>query len=157
MGMPKIIGPERWVLAVYMLIRNSRGRVLLLRRSQAVGHFPGCWELPGGKPAPGEEIAKTAELEVSEETGLDVDPIGLAGAVEGSVPGLRVAMLILEGRTTDSEVTLSTEHDTYRWVPPGEVSSLKLRPGFDTFLPQYLSQRPRKRSKKSGAVGKRSR
>jgi 8-oxo-dGTP diphosphatase len=128
-----------------MLVRDRRGRVLILRRTQAVEHFAGCWELPGGKPAEGENFAKTAELEVDEETGLYVPPTGVAGAVESNLPGLRVAMLIMEGRATSSKVTLTSEHDDYRWVPIDEVLSLKLRPGFDTFFRSY--SRPPSRAK----------
>ena len=150
--MPKTTAPERWVIAIYMLVRNPRGRVLMLRRSQAVKHFPGCWELPGGKPAPGEEIGKTAELELAEEAGLCVTPRAVAGAVEGSVPGLRVAMLVLEGRTTDSKVTLSSEHDTHCWVPLARVPALKLRPGFDKFFAQYSARPFPKKSGNSTAA-----
>ena len=148
--MPKTTVPERWGLAVYTLIRDRRGRMLLLRRGQNVKHFPGCWELPGGKPAPGEGIAKTAELEVSEETGLDVTPCGVAGAADGSIPGLRVAMLILEGRATESQVTLSSEHDTHAWLPASQILSLKLRPGFDTFFARYLGRQARRPVKRRG-------
>ncbi len=142
---------RRWTVtwvAVYVLVRNRRGRVLLLRRSQTVKHFPGCWELPGGKPAPGENFAKTAELELSEETGLNLSLSGVAGAVETHVPGLRVAMLILEARTLTTEITLSREHDTFSWIPLSEVDSLKLRPGFDRFFADYENspRRPKKRT-----------
>jgi 8-oxo-dGTP diphosphatase len=145
--MQQTVGPDRWALAVYMVVRDARGRVLLLRRGQTVKHFAGCWELPGGKPAPGENFAKTAELEVDEETGLYVAPRGVAGAVEGTVPGLRVAMLVLEGVTTDSKVTLSSEHDSYRWVTLSQVRSMKLRPGFDSFFASYKGPHPRPKIK----------
>jgi ADP-ribose pyrophosphatase YjhB (NUDIX family) len=120
----------------------------MLRRGQAVEHFAGCWELPGGKPAEGENFAKTAELEADDETGLYVPPTGVAGAVEGSVPGLRVAMLIMEGRAAESKVTLSREHDEYRWVPLPKVCSLNLRPGFDSFFASYKNRPSRTRTKR---------
>ena len=135
--MKKINAADRWALAVYVLVRDWRGRVLMLRRAQTVTHFPGCWELPGGKPAPGEHFSETAELEVIEETGLCVTPSGVAGAVEGSIPGLRVAMLILDARVpsrSGCEVTLSKEHDTFCWVAPAEAAKLKLPPGFGEFV-----------------------
>lgn len=135
---------DRWGLAVYVLIRDSRGRILLLRRSQVVRHFPGYWEFPGGKPAPGESFFRTADLEVSEETGLCVIPTGVAGASDETMPGLRVALLFFEGRTTQTKVTLSAEHDTYRWLPLAEVPLLKLRPGFKRFLAGYRKLRERR-------------
>ena len=139
--MQATVGPERWALAVYMVVRDARGRVLLLRRGREVKHFPGSWELPGGKQAPDEHFAKTAELEVTEETGLYVPPRGVAGAVEGRIPGLRVVMLILEGVAAETNVTLSSEHDAYRWVTLRQVCSLNLRPGFDRFFASYKSSR----------------
>ncbi len=157
-GMRRIVTPTPWALAAYMLIRNARGRVLMLRRSQTSAHFPGCWELPGGKPAPGEHFARTAELEVFEETNLDVVADGVAGAVESSVPGLRVAILILEGRSTQTHVTLSPEHDSHAWLPLARIGSLKLRTGFDTFFAQYQGQgrRPRKKSPRSRRANSKS-
>ena len=118
-------------------MRDRRGRVLMLRRAQSVTHFPGFLELPGGKPALGEHFHKTAELEVIEETGLCVTPSGVAGAVEGSIPGLRVAMLILEARIpsrSECEITLSKEHDTVCWASIADSALLKLRPGFREFF-----------------------
>jgi 8-oxo-dGTP pyrophosphatase MutT (NUDIX family) len=146
--MAKLTGLGRWVIAIYTLVRNRRGRVLLLRRSQSVSHFPGCWELPGGKPFPSESIAKTAELEVDQETGIYVPPTGVAGAAEGSIPGLRVAMLILEGRSNTSKVRLSGEHDAYCWIEPARVHSLRLRPGFDAFFARSRRTRARTQSVK---------
>ncbi len=129
--------PARWALAVYTVVRDARGRILLLRRTRTRNHFPGCWELPGGKQAPGETFANTALVEVFEESGLEVTLTGVAGAAEGSVPGVRVAMLILEGRTQSTKVILSDEHDEYQWLPLDKVRSLKLRPGFDRFFASY--------------------
>jgi len=126
-----------WAVAVYVLIRDSKGRVLLVRRRASRAHFPGCWELPGGKPARGESIVETALIEAFEESGLCVELKGVAGAVEGSIPGLRVAMLILETRTRRTTVTLSDEHDEFRWLPLHRVRALKLRPGFDRFFATY--------------------
>lgn len=121
---------ERWVLAMYVLIRDRRGRVLLLRRGPGTKHFSGTWELPGGKPARGEAFDRAALLEAIEETGLDVELDGVAGATEASVPGLRVAALVLTARALSSQVTLSAEHDAYRWVTPAQAAKLALRPGF---------------------------
>ena len=142
----------RWSLASYVLVHDARGRVLLLKRHQDKSHFAGCWELPGGKPAQHESFDDTALVEVFEETGLDVKLTGVAGAAEGSVPGVRVAMIILEGRTRTTQVTLSDEHDEFRWLPLDEVCALKLRPGFDQFFADYTARAKRRLSQKP--VGK---
>lgn len=129
-----------WKLAVYAAIRNPSGHLLLLRRHPSKANFPGYWELPGGKPVRKESFDDTALVEVFEETGLDVRLTGVAGAVEGSVPGVRVALLIMEGDSNTSQITLSDEHDDFRWLPLDEAASLKLRPGFDLFLAEYAAR-----------------
>ncbi len=139
-------------MAVYMVVHDEKGRVLLLRRGKQVKHFAGCWELPGGKPAPDENFARTAELEVDEETGLYVAPQAVAGAAEGSIPGTRVAMLVLEGLAAESKVRLSSEHDAYGWVTVNEARSLKLRPGYDTFFASYKGPATRQKSKRRPAA-----
>lgn len=136
---------------MYTLVRDARGRVLLLRRSQNRKHFCGYWELPGGKPASGETFDATAVREVFEESGLDVTPTGVAGAADGSVPGIRVAMLVLEARTRNTKVTLSDEHDDFRWLPLDQVCSRKLRPGFDQFFAGYAARSKRRLPRKSVA------
>ena len=127
----------RWALAVYVLVSDPKQRVLLLRRSRTRNHFPGMWELPGGKPAEGETFYDTAVIEVFEEAGLSISISGVAGAADGSIPGKRVAMLILEGCTRSTKVTLSDEHEEFQWLPLDKVCSLKLRPGFDRFFASY--------------------
>jgi len=142
---------EHWAWAVYAIVRDPRGRVLMVRRAQTVKHYAGCWELPGGKPAPGESYDETTLIKVFEETGLDVKLTGIAGAVEGSLPGLRIALLIMEARTRATEITLGQDQDAYLWLRPAEIFSLKLRPPFRKFLAAYLkprSQRPAKKTRR---------
>ncbi len=67
---------------------------------------------------------------------------GVAGAADGSVPGIRVAMLVLEARTRSTKVTLSDEHDDFRWLPLDQVCSFKLRPGFDRLFASYAAGCP---------------
>lgn len=83
------------------------------------------------------------------KSGLDVTLTGVAGAADGSVPGVRVALLILEARTRTTQITLSDEHDAFQWLPLTEVLSLKLRPGFDKFFTNYVAQCSQKSAKRA--------
>ena len=62
----------RWTVAAYVQISDMHGRILMVRRARGRSHFPGSWELPGGKPAQGGSIDETALREVREESGLRV-------------------------------------------------------------------------------------
>ena len=61
------------------------GRILLIRR----GHEPeaGRWSLPGGRIEAGESDEQALVREVREETGLEVAPGPLIGAVDRPRPG----------------------------------------------------------------------
>ena len=61
---------------VAALIRDDRGRLLLIRRSDN-----GRLSLPAGAMDPGETAAFAARREVWEETGLEVEPVALAGVL----------------------------------------------------------------------------
>jgi 8-oxo-dGTP diphosphatase len=60
--------------AAAAVIRDERGRVLLIRRGDGRG-----WSLPGGIMEPGERIVDCVVRETREETGLEVEPLRLIG------------------------------------------------------------------------------
>jgi 8-oxo-dGTP diphosphatase len=116
-------------LAVRALIRDARGRCLLLRRSQANRRFARLWEWPGGKCEPGEPFDTALRREVREETGLEIDLLGVVGASGFELPEVRVAVLCLEAKPIGGEVCLSLEHDEFAWVTLGEIANWKLTVG----------------------------
>jgi 8-oxo-dGTP pyrophosphatase MutT (NUDIX family) len=60
------------------IVRDDRGRVLVLKRSD-----DGQWDLPAGASDPGETPAETVQREVREESGLEVRATRLAGVFGG--------------------------------------------------------------------------
>jgi 8-oxo-dGTP diphosphatase len=70
--------PVRFVLipAVYVVLRRGRD-VLLLRRANT-GYRDGWWALPAGHMESGESCRTAAARELSEETGVLLDPAQLA-------------------------------------------------------------------------------
>ena len=56
-------------------IRDERGRILLLRRSDGIN----LWSFPGGAMELGERADEAVIREVHEETGLEVEPVALIG------------------------------------------------------------------------------
>ncbi|MFO0748054.1 MAG: NUDIX hydrolase [Myxococcota bacterium] len=59
-------------LAIAVIARDERGRVLLIRRAE---HLPlgGYWTPITGRLEPGEELAQAAHREVLEEVGLTIE------------------------------------------------------------------------------------
>src|SRR5438128_1137248 len=71
--------PGSVIPCVGAIVKDSRGRLLLIRR----GHEPGAglWSLPGGRIEPGETDAEALVREMLEETSLTVEPGPLVGRV----------------------------------------------------------------------------
>src|SRR5205823_1571233 len=68
--------PERPFLAVSAAIVRD-GKVLVVRRARAPGN--GLFTLPGGVVELGETLEQAITREVREETGIEIEPVALAG------------------------------------------------------------------------------
>jgi ADP-ribose pyrophosphatase YjhB (NUDIX family) len=72
--------PGRIVLGVAAVIWNAEGNMLLIRRAKEPRK--GQWSLPGGKLEFGETLIEGVRREVREETGLEVEILGLVDVAE---------------------------------------------------------------------------
>jgi 8-oxo-dGTP diphosphatase len=68
------------LVGVAGVIWNEAGQVLLIRRRNPPR--AGQWSLPGGKLERGESLHQALRREIREETGLEVEILGLAGVAE---------------------------------------------------------------------------
>ncbi|MFG2792877.1 NUDIX domain-containing protein [Streptomyces sp. NPDC048419] len=119
------------VPAVTAFVVNDAGEVLLERRSDN-----GRWGMPGGVQEVGENIAGTVVREVLEETGIQVEVIGLVGVFTD--PGHVIAFadgevrqefsLCFRARKVSGEIKVSSESFAVRWVPKAELDSLDISP-----------------------------
>ena len=64
----------RFHKVVHIWIQNSRGELLMQKRSDKVDNCPGIWATTGGSVQAGEEPLPTAVRELSEELGITVLP-----------------------------------------------------------------------------------
>jgi len=129
-----LIEKRPFVVAGKVMVRNAFGQYLFLKRSATSKHFPGQWEMPGGKMDPGETMEACLLRETQEEAGVTVRLTRVLGADEGVIAKYRLAYIIFEGVTDDDAVTLSSEHDDYTWATPAEAEKLDLIPGIVTFV-----------------------
>lgn len=68
------------IVGVGAVVWNQAGEVLLIRRRNPPR--AGQWSLPGGRLELGERLEDAARREVLEETGLEVEILGLCGVAE---------------------------------------------------------------------------
>jgi 8-oxo-dGTP pyrophosphatase MutT (NUDIX family) len=98
-----------------VLIRQDRVLLLLNERGE--------WDLPGGRPDPGEDHRAALVREVREEAGLVVE-VGAAldGYLFEVLPARFVRILPFVCRLIGgSDVVLSPEHLATRWLPLAEL------------------------------------
>ncbi len=128
-------------MAVKAVILDGSGRCLLLRRSADSRNFPGRWEWPGGKVDPGEDFVSALVRETREETGLEIEITGLAGATTFEMPKVKVVLLSMEARPAGGEVRLSSEHDAWEWVPLKELSHRPQPNAIQSFVLAYAHRK----------------
>jgi ADP-ribose pyrophosphatase YjhB (NUDIX family) len=124
--------PTRPYLAVSAAIfRNSR--VLIVRRGRPPSQ--GVHTLPGGGVELGETLEQAVAREVREETGLDVEPVALAGYRQVIMrDGLgkierHFVILPFAARWIAGEISPNEELAEANWLLPSELSGLKTTEG----------------------------
>lgn len=124
--------PERPYLAVSAATFRD-DRVLIVRRAQPPAK--GLYTLPGGVVEAGESLEQAVVREVREETGLDIEPIALAGYREAIVRDAagrverHFVILPFAARYSAGEISLNDELAEARWLLPSELSGLKTTDG----------------------------
>ncbi len=121
-----------------ILIHRDRVLLLLNERDE--------WDLPGGRPDPGEDHRTALEREVREETGLAVT-VGdaLAEHLFEVLPGRFVRILPFACRLVgDGDVVLSHEHLETRWLQidalGATIAGHKLPTGYLGAIRQVIDQ-----------------
>lgn len=109
------------------VVRDERGRLLVVRRGQQPGE--GLWSLPGGRVEPDETPAEAAAREAREETGLVVEVGALLGRTE--IPGPGGATYQVEdfaGTAVAGELAAGTDAREVRWVSIAELRRMPCTP-----------------------------
>ena len=119
-GLP--LAPGEYHLAVIVVIVNSRGEVLLTRRSPEKAVCPGWWENTGGAVQAGETSRQAILRELEEETGLAPRPEELTLLLQEDCregTHFDIYALTWEGEPEDIRLQAG-ETDAARWMPLAE-------------------------------------
>jgi 8-oxo-dGTP diphosphatase len=122
--MAAIVQPTRPQIAVSAAIFRD-GKVLLTRRARSPAK--GFYSLPGGRVEFGESLHQALAREIDEETGLDIDIVGLAGwreVLPAAAGAGHYLIMSFAARWVAREPVLNDELDDYRWVAPEALASL---------------------------------
>jgi ADP-ribose pyrophosphatase YjhB (NUDIX family) len=138
---PKITSVVPSVTAVV----EDDGKILLIHKTDN-----DLWALPGGGHDPGESIRDTVVREVREETGYDVDVIGIVGTYtnprhvmaydDGEVR--QQFSICFIARLLGGHAATSSESKAVEWIQPAAIDELPMHPSMRTRIQHYLDRRP---------------
>jgi 8-oxo-dGTP diphosphatase len=120
---------NRFRVAQKVLLFNRKDEVLLLRSAANELNPRECWgkwDFPGGGIEWGEDLEQGLDREIAEEIGAIKYRLGKPLAVWDWIfshkPGVRTVCILYAGTFIDGQITLSREHDLYRWTKVAEIS-----------------------------------
>jgi 8-oxo-dGTP diphosphatase len=114
------------VVGVGAAIWNNRHEVLLIRRTKEPRK--GQWSLPGGKVEFGESLHLALKREIREETGLEIEIVGLIDVAEtiddeaAGAKGSHFVLIDYAARVVSGEAAAASDAADATWVPIAELA-----------------------------------
>lgn len=121
--------------SAHVVIPNNKNEVLLLKRSDTDSWMPGKWSLPGGGKKGNESLLEAAVREVSEETGLHVNPKDLYFLKDLSKQQKHVFFL---AKKALGSIHLDNENSEFKWMNPKNLLKEDCTPGLLQILESSL-------------------
>ena len=125
---------------------NGKAQILLIQRSEK-DHWPNHWEFPRGKCDHGNEsIDSCVKREVKEETGLDIDIIGMIDTFEYLADGgkrlTKCFNYLCKMKDENQKIKLSHEHQDYKWISEVGQAEMLVLPDQKKTIEKVLNDEP---------------
>ncbi len=117
------------------IIFNNEGKFLTLRRTSTAPVRPNTWDFPGGDLEFGEDAREGIIREIKEEAGLevkDLKPFDVDSRINKE--GNFWITIGYVAKAISDKVTLSFEHDEFKWLSSEEFLKLESAPKFERFV-----------------------
>lgn len=124
--------PRRPLVGVGAILLD-RDRILMAQRGKEP--LKGWWSLPGGALETGESLREAICREVREETGLDVEPLGVFEIFErilrdpAGVPEYHYVLIDYLCRITGGELRPGDDVSRVEWVRRRDLGALQITEG----------------------------
>jgi ADP-ribose pyrophosphatase YjhB (NUDIX family) len=132
------------VPSVVAVVEDDHGRILLIHKADN-----DLWALPGGGHDVGESIGETVVREVREETGYEVEVIGIIGTYtnpnhvmaydDGEVR--QQFSIAFSAKLVGGEARTSEESREVDWVEPADLDRRQIHPSMRMRIQHYLDRR----------------
>lgn len=123
--------------SVNVVISDSQGRIIVLKRSPNDKSYPGLWDLPGGGLKNNETLCEAAKREVVEECGLKVeigqDYFFMIDFLEDKETNYAFKAYFVNGN-----VKISEEHTEFMWVSKNDWKDIKYTPGVEATIKEFF-------------------
>ncbi len=128
------------------LLINNDGKLLILKRSNAVRTYRGLWGGVAGYIEENEEPYQTAIKEIREEVGLEkdkislikkLDPIEFTDSYNGKVNDWKIFPFLFKIEKK-SKIIIDWEHLEYRWILPIEIEKYDTVPRLKEIVSKLL-------------------
>ena len=144
--LPKELKRGEYRLVIHLCIFNSRGQMLIQRRQESTGKWPGLWDITvSGCAQAGESAAEAAMREASEELGIRVDLNGVPVSFSVTFSkGFDDFFVIRRDDIEPAALTLQEDEvSQIKWAEKPEILGLiegkKFVPYFPAFIEMLFS------------------